>query len=840
MDDEFDDDNIDWAAIDLPDAPINSQNATASHHVQQIGHATVNCSYSAHTNAGSTSSSANPSTQSLQQQIAHLQNLLASKSSRISELESTVASTAETHRAELEAHNRIHLVEEELRRAKREADQYKSQWVRAKKQLDNKGDTSRSITPSNVDHFHNHFGEDNIDGGKEIGNKKMKGVKRKSEENEYDKGQDEEKNKSSVVSALVTPRVVQGHDSISIRLAKHLLLLDEMGRYALGSLISNNGKEVNSSIETNKVSVTHHSTAPPDEPQYPNIAPQRTDDKVVHDTKSFVNSILCHMIADPVSTIDHHLPTVMSVSELTHVLLEKFNTLFHDCTDTNRQSSMDIDISVNQKQNNLTVYSWRAVLYLLHVLHDILSLSAKARDDLRWWFYHARQSIDSGDFEMNTTQRKADCQDHPRIDGLPSKAKHTPNIDRNEALWNSSCRSNSNEGYSWDSSTMTLPCNLFYSLLVKLMKGPQARNGPKRCTQLAQIKAIELVSCLMSDASPYNHVESSTRNKTPYLWKFWFDSLFPSYSTSLASGISDTVDFFTLWEKSSHQKNFLGSGRRYYTQLNPSYVKNEAQPAKQSGGKQSSKVDKAKSNPLSMEKQDSDCLITDIKCKSLQLLIHFISSSSSVHQTVYQAYTSSKSKADVSLSKRVLYVILDELDETIVPTLTSRRSTQPLDSLGYCINLCQSCVHFLLVMSRSDAGIHLLRIKTKLDVDAGEVSRWSLSGIGCVTAVLEGVLSQMTWCQEQPTAAIANVNCFSMLKMITEQCIQFYKNILSFVHNQDSERSKSKTSFLAMVSERRSVFISCCRRINDMQTFSEEAKQEARLLMEEVLLDEEE
>ena len=581
MDDEFDDD-IDWAAVDLPDAPIvNSHNTTASHHVQQTGHATVNNSYNAHTNAGSAISSANPPTQSLQQQIAHLQNLLESKSSRISELESAVASTAETRRAELEARNRIHLVEEELRRAKREADQYKSQWVRAKKQIENRGDTSsRSITPSNVDHFHNHFGEDRIDNGKEIGDKKMKGVKRKSEEHDVDKGQDEEKDKSSVLNALVTPQVMQKHDSVSVCLAKHVSLLDEMGRYALDSLRSNNGKEANSSTESNKVNVTQHpaatATTPTDEPQCQNIIPQSTEDKVEHETKSFVNSILCHMIAGPASNADHHLPIVMSVSGLIHVLLEKFNTLFHDCSNTNRQESrVDINMSVNQKQDNDTVHSWRAILYLLHVLHDILSLSAKGRDDLRLRFYNALQSVDSGDLEMNTAEKKADRRVHPLIDGLPSlKTEYTPNTDRKETLWNSSCRFNANEGYSWDSSTMTLSCNLFYTLLVKLMMGLQAIDEDKRFAQLAQIKAIELVSCLMSDAPPYNHFESTKRNKTPYhLWKFWFDSLFPTYSNSSAS---DAVDFFTPWEKCNHQNNLLVSGRRYYTQLNRSRVKNEA------------------------------------------------------------------------------------------------------------------------------------------------------------------------------------------------------------------------------------------------------------------------
>ena len=747
----------------------------------------------------------------------------------------------------------MHLMEEELRRVKREADQYKGQWVRVKKRVAELeqgaqakvGGGNRAITP-NVDHFHHHFG----DGKEKYGDddkmeveERGKGVKRKSEEHGNDPRPDEKQEKAVVSWGGIAPQVLR-HDSVRERVAKHLLLRDEAGSYSWNSIIKKSEKEYDTTDS-------------------------RTVDQVEHETKQFVKSILCHMATDPISTQNND-SRAMSVSGLLRVLLERFNTLFYaadtttsleklDATEMdvdqpeNERKSHDLVINVlsNRKQVNHATQSSRAVLYLLHIMHDVLNLSAIARDDLRWWFYKARQSEDTeGDASVETVDKYPENRGHPRIEGLPSNINLTHIKNHwSEALWSTSCRPIA-EGDGWDASTMTSQCNVFFEILVGLMKGTQPIksqgafvNENNKILEFAQIKSIEFVSCLMSDAAPYNHFEPNAKHKTPYIWKFWFDSLFPSYSSSgTISDSSTSGDFFSIWEKGggSQRENFLGQGRRYNTQLIMRAAESEDVPTKQSGGKQSSRVDKSKSiGTAPASQRDADGLVVDIKCKSLQLITHFITSSTSLHQSMYNVHKQPNSAAkEVSLAKRVIFAVLDDLDELAIPLLLSSHDFKenPTD-FSHILELCHSCVMFLLVLSQTDAGIYLFRIQTKLDLEVGDVSRWSSSAIGCVTALLDALLLRMDkFVENQSEGSAAHYT--SPIKSIVEKCMLFYKNLLLFVHNQSHARSKSKaTSMLALVAEQRNVFVSCCHKVIALQGLSEDIKYEARLLLEEVMLD---
>ncbi|KAL3765785.1 hypothetical protein ACHAWO_011732 [Cyclotella atomus] len=850
-DDEFDDDGIDWAAVELPPPNNNApnHNNAASHNQPQTGqhHAVYNTANSNVVYSASTQppidSSAN---HTLQQQIADLQNLLASKDSRINELQATNdKAAAAAHNSEQEARNKIHLIEEELRRAKREADQYKGQWVRVKKrvaELEQQGgdDGMRAITPSNADHFHNHFKED---GKSDVKMDAIEGVKRKSGENEFDLGQKNDEKKSTTVQHLlhVTPPVAR-HESVRERIAKHLMLLDEMGCYSL------NDVEVGQTADAQAESDASSNKLEPSD-QSNSVSCKHSQDQLEQETKSFVKSILCHMVTDPsasdMSRIQHSMP----VSGLVRILLERFNTLFYDCSCQKKSTDMDVDhiddrvkdgaltltITFNGKRVNHAAKSWRAVLYLLDVIHDTLNLSAKARDNLRWWFYQARQTDDSEDVEMSHHDATADSKAHTRIEGLPLNTSLTSNSDRIEAPWNDNCRSSSNEDNGWNATTMHLACNKFYEILVGLMNGVPSISKDNKILQHAQIKSIEIVSCLMSDAAPYDHDELNSRNKTPYLWKFWFDSLFPLYSTTEAQSDSfGMVDFFSIWEKDccSYRKNLLGSGRRSYTQLIT--VKTEAVPTKHT--KQSSRGDKAKSATVSAQTKDFERLAMNVKCKSLQMLCHFISSSSSLHQNIFQVRNQAKSAVEgVSLAKRILFAVLDELDEFAIPFLSSRITDKDQHDLDHCLDTCVAAMMFLLVLSRSDAGVHLLRVQTKLDFDIGGIYRWSSSAIGCVTAMMDGILL----CIEDGKESSAHANLFALLNAIVQQCILFYKNVLSFVHNQSNDRPKAKaTSFKAIIADHQgTTFVSCCHRIVEQKVLSDELKYEARVLLEEFVLD---
>jgi hypothetical protein len=865
-DNEFDDDDIDWAAVDLPpalssslmtnhNATANNNNASHSH----VGHqyANVNATASAAMNTNT-----NTANESLQMQIAHLQNLLQSKSQRISELEAFVAtsnteSSLAAQRAQQEANNRIHLIEEELRRVKREADQYKGQWVRVKKRVTEleAGDTGRAITP-NVDHFHNHFGDGKDNAMKEEGVLRA-GVKRKSEGRELERR--EEKTESHVPAVVVVSPEISNYDSVTGRVAKHLLLMDEMGSYSLDGIcnhdmIHNVEKCQLASASTDKVEKgkRHEPGAPSESSAVSKSLTRVVEDQLEKEAKAFVKSILCHMVAEPRSTEATNAPHAMSVSGLLRVLLVRFNTLFRDADNSRKESNeMDIDepmdkhqdivslVHLHGRQVHQAVHSWRAALYLLRIIHDILNLSPKAREDLRWWFYQARQSCDSfDDVDTDASLKCTYSQAHSRIEGLPStKNQCSCNRDRMEVLWDVYCCPNRMEENEWDASTMKISCNQFYHYLVGMMKGPRQQssimNKDHEMAQYAQLKATEFVFCLMSDAAPYDHVDLASRSKTPYLWKFWFDSLFPSYSTSgVPSDSPDTGDFFSIWEMGGGSHRMLGSGRRYYTQLLASPVESEALSARQTGAKHSAKLDKIKSTPMPILQQESDLITMGIKSKSLQLMAHFISSSSSLHQSVYQVHTSTAE--GVSLAKRVLFAVLDELDEVILPFISfDNTQDQYLRIFVCCLELCHSCVMFLLVLSRSDAGIHLLRIQAKLDFDIGDITRWSSSAIGCVTAVLDAILHHMSVENDKPTVTTT----IPLMKAITEQCVLFYKNLLSFVHSSDRPKSKA-TSLMALVAERHNVFVSCCHRLiaTKHHLLSEELKYETRLLLEEVLL----
>ncbi|KAL3796985.1 hypothetical protein HJC23_000738 [Cyclotella cryptica] len=904
-DDEFEDDNIDWTAVDLPSASgsiVGRQQQMRGGLENNVhnarNHAGNNSTGSGSTAAISATNRAQTTTphseenqDSLRLQIKLLQDQLEAKDDQIFELEATAAtsaveSSALVQRAEEDARHRIHLIEEELRRVKREADQYKGQWVRVKKRVvelevvrgggnaADEFDSSRAITPSNADHhFHNHFQEDFAMVDRE--KPKSPGVKRKFHSDQDDENSHQKKESASFIASIP---VSHKYDSVRQRIIKHLLLCHEMGCYSmeknLKHLSAVNG-QINTASQFESAGNCERKDArsQPDEVETQGViscSAQALAIQVERETVSFVKSILCHMMLCDSTLANDYTPNVhgvMSVSGLARVLMERFNSLFVDyCADRQEQESME---TVNQsctKQDqdvvlvlysdraaqtkvNYTTHSWRAVLYLLLVLQDILLLSGKTRDDLRWWFYQSRQcdgsrsSTDGNDTPVNDIRQES--QVNTRIEGLPplNPKRDLYSSDRKEALWSFGCGPVANKDDAWDASTMALPCNTFYEIIVGLMKGhiyPSQGNrftsdAAKEVAQYAQIKSIDFVSRLMSDAAPYDQADLNWTSKTPHLWNFWFDSLFPTYSSKsgLSLDSSDVVDFFSLWEKSgdNHRGKWIGSGRRYHTQLPSSTAE-----CKLIGEKQPSKSDKSKIITISLELTDLDLMVIDTKCRSLQLISQIILSSSSIHQRIYTVPS--------SLAKRVLFGVLDEVDEFIIPCIRSRSTpNQHVIDLGHCLELCYSCVSFLLVLSISDAGLHLLRIQTRLDFQVGGRSRWSSSAIACLTAILNAALLYLDECEDEDTTAVMNASHAPQLKRIVEQCILFFKNILAFVHGQQLGGVGFETqalSFVSLVAEEYNIFLSCCHRVIALKMFPDQLKYETRLFLEEVLLDDEE
>ncbi len=723
--------------------------------------------------------------------------------------------------------------------------------------------------------------------------------------------------KYQMVPSVVTPK----HDSLRQRLANHLLLRDEMGCFSIelddATSLFNFAEEegttkgAKSQSKTTSQKVSKQTTQSVD--LTPNNRSSQVELEIEQEMRAYVKSILYQMIDAPAAS--ESSAQSMSISGLAHVLLVKLNSLFVENTTTNHDA-MEVDgggdvtvvrnnvqqlmilvLKANElpqttgKSSNtvtLTTNSWRAVFYLLNVLNDILVLSETARSDLRWWLYQARQSGSSSTIndvsggEAKTSDSN-ELKSHPRIEGLSAMKLRQcwwEESDHKEATWTGNCQTDY-VGDGWEPLTMSQPCNTFFELLVGLMKRNIVESSPattcsytelispleatKYLTQHVQMKTIDLVSVLMSDATPYNHAESNCGSKTPYLWKFWFNSLFPLYSATSNEAPVHSLeyalgDFLSLWEQKGgySRSRLLGTGRRHFTQLLGNTVGGDAVSSKhgeRGGSSIHGKHDKSKLGALSKEQRRYEQLSVDIKCRILQLVTHLMLSSSSVRQSMHHSVKNGDTEG-VTLAKRALAVVLDEVDEVIVPFLSISSSDQQVLGIHRCLRLCHSSVQFLVALSRSDEGLQLLRLQTRLEMQLAGRSRWSSSAISCVTLALDGVLSRALQRENNETDMIQDSNLIPLLNSNVKQCILFFKRILSFVHSQHqlvSGHSKTTTTFLALISEQREVFLSCCQRILAIGSspptvtdapkilrVGEELMYETRMLLEEVLIDDDE
>jgi len=815
-------------------------------------------------------------------------------------------------------------------------------------QLHNNDDNSRKVTPSISNDQHDHIMLENTGNDVSFDNNnnnntalsQSSGSKRKMQLSN-DVGQYQH----NVVVAGNSDSVGSGGDSLKQRLAKHLLNREEMGCYSLPlptdhSTDKSSVGDVSSSSMVVEVGDKASENNDKDSGDTSlslqlltkvNKTLQKQDVSISNETQTFVKSILYQMVDAP----EHNILTTgtssqddnLSVSGLMNVLLLRFNSLFHRLSTNKKEgcATLDGDGDHIMTENNqskqfdhqrmvlklledsssssseegqvvvtYTTSSWRAVLYLLRVLHDILVLSGNARDDLRWWFYQARQQSSSpGDGSSGGREGRSNSPSsehggrdkdgtvsHPRIEGL-NVIKQSNICDRKEVLWTKSCQSSSSgqqQQQSWDAMTMTNPCNQFFDLLVGLMKGniseqdaagtaaeqtPTVATNPEQTlVQSVQLKAIDLVLALMSDAPSYDHTKDCHGNKTPYLWKFWFDSLLPSPAGSTSSDdVSSIGDFLYSWEKSdSTCSNIMlgGSGRKHSTRLlvddTPIITIQQGSSSKpkekKKDDKKKSKEDKKKLlQPVSIPKPQSQLSIV-IKGRIIQLLSHFIKSSSSIGQTLYEIVDE---ETNTSLAKRILAAILDYTEEHIVPALSSSStSSASQDMADEYLQLCSICMNFLLILSKSNEGIRLLRLQMRLESEQDMPSRWSQSAVGVVTSILDGTLSYGIRVEEDEntTSKSTSSRLSRTMNKVATQCVTLFKTLLRFVEQQrEASSSPKSTTFLAITSEHRTIFQSVCQRIlshspstlfgpPSLLHFSEELKLDVRDLLEEIVVDE--
>ena len=606
------------------------------------------------------------------------------------------------------------------------------------------------------------------------------------------------------------------------------------------------------------------------------------DHRIEKELRAFVKSILYQMAEFPEGGLDRVSANGnLSISGLLHVLLVKFISLF-SLVDTHNDSTAPVDevgcypginsnlpsVRVNKfEQQSLvllayiregsgsklvthTTISWRAVVYLLSVIHDMLLLSTKLREDLRWWLYQSRQSgevfertdgdpLNSSRAEIPSPTKAEEPPSCPRIEGLlPIKrVDRCSNANWQAALFITDYKSRSyQQSNDWDPISANEQYNIFFELIVGLMKG-NVRNHSKYdhlgskssnleydkniLAEIVQLKAIELVSTVMSDADPDDHGRDDRGCKTHSLWNLWFDALLPSLMQ--ASDAHSIGDFFSPWEKSNPYCASFGNGRKHSTQLLKGYPcgidsqktgdveKNGHTENRSSHSKSASKTSRIELPMFKESVEVQGHLRIRIKGRILRLITHAALCSRSVQNCLYQSSCREKKS---SLAKRVLAAVLDCIEEYIVPFLSSGSSSDVyhVHDTEQCLRLCFCCIQFLTIMSGTHEGVRLLRIQMRLESGEGEPSRWSQSAIGCITTVLGCTLDFVQRIEKKFGTSYFHSRYFAgELNAVVGACINFFNSILFLEH--ENAFSSTSISLMALVSEHSTMFESCCRRI---------------------------
>ena len=832
--------------------------------------------------------------EALRNQIQHLQNELLSKDEKINDLQNTAATTQieSSHRikaAEEEAQRKIHLVQEELRRVKMEADKYKGSWVRSKKRVtelesnqsagNNNGTTrttnrvshdnnnknletnavnlsafgfptdieTRRVTPSNLfgnNHSENHAGHEcapttnnntTMAAGHQIYETNtttaiVSGSKRKMMEQPLLAGGADLTTalpRSLISQTMFQYESLTKHDTVVQRLARHLIMRDEMGCYSL------------TPMELSLFDVTSENDG-----VKPNNDIMQQSLAKGEETRSYIRSIL-HQIIDTdgvASDLSGSGGKQISSSGLFFILLARLNSTFSNIQKVDDDNNHSMEDNPTIACGSVPSIS---VLHILRVMCDILLLSAKTRDDLRFWLYQSQQPLGSAheqkSFGVGSSSSFSSV--HSRIEGLSSNQIKHVSSDSKEALWTSNCRATLVErGNEWDPMTMSQPCSAFFGILVALMKGSAYCSNPFDLESKGTMKlmlreqATRLVLTLMSDA-PHYRVESV--GKTPYLWKYWFDSLFQTSTLNEVDAENMTgqvEDFFSLWEVSNRR----GSGRKCCIQpISQEVPKSNKQKRSNTNGTIHSYKRDATSE------QDEN-LSVKVKCGIIQLLSLFVVSSSSVHEAIYEP----TGPQSLPLARRVLAAILDEVDDCIIPSISPYTKVQTQVALNY-LQLCLSCNEFILALARSNEGIHMLRYQMRIESGTDEQISWSYSAISCMALILNSVLSCAISMEREEITPKWPADLTPYLNRIAEQCITFFKTLQSFARNQKRNSSKSKSpTFASLISEQHLVLLSCFQKLSTREQeadaesgtcllwIRDELKYDVQVMIEEALYDE--
>lgn len=801
------------------------------------------------------------STAELRRQIQELQSQLDSKDDQIFELEATAAtSKAEsshlTKKAEAAAQNRVHLVEEELRRSRTEALKFKNNWLKQRKRVLELEKNKQDVTNQNLDTNNSLPGRDegkvsswgippDVRVSPNLGASASKKNEPMLEEagggGEYEVGSSSNlsgiKRKTGQEPAFVEPTAFTACEksrpleTIHQRTARHILSQIEVASYRLSNEFDI-PKEDESEIGSAEEELKDENARLKRVLRHEQMKSLRSDVQRGGEIEQSVQSLLYLMSEAPSSSGS------MSTSGLVYTLIQKLNSLFWSSSMDKYQTDDDGDQVMQSETDRLSLslmvsskalpmrqrrsesayvsysnISWRGALFIMHVMHDVLLLSGSARESLRWWLYHSHQSSEGVGSDCRQVEPPAQVESS-RITGLPSGfLARRSRRDRNEVLWSSTCRS-THQTVGWDPTTMTQPCNTFFELLVSLMRGNFASLDDTLIVERAllrslQLKSVELMMVLLRDAPPFDQTGANQGNGTPYLWKYIFESLITTDATSS----NQIGDLFSVWEESDNSfDHILGNGRKHGTRLLSEATNNKDPSEKQhscSRGIKLSHQSNDSSEPIKnvVNQNQSERIVLEVKTRVIELLGHFIERSSSVQQRVYEVVDGERSP---HVSKRLLAAVLDDFDERIIPLLSSECTTSDCIDVERHLYLCTSCIDFILVLLDSDEGTRLVRMQMRLETTDDDWSQWSQSSIGCMTRLLNQALIYGECLVGSHSTVDPGI--LSQMNAIVDKSVRFFNAMLSIVHKKQRGSSRV-SSFLALISENRDLFVSCCHRI---------------------------
>eukprot|EP00978_Attheya_sp_CCMP212_P017290 scaffold46035_cov54-Attheya_sp.AAC.2 len=556
---------------------------------------------------------------------------------------------------------------------------------------------------------------------------------------------------------------------------------------------------------------------------------------------------------------------------------------------------------------------------VLRIVRELLTLSWEARQRTRRWIQQSHHGIHhqhhprhdgptdtaTRSCSMTTTRRihlgknmgggGGGANDHihtaleARLERAATQLRDTVLPSSHSTPSMSHYSRNKRRRMEWESIDRTDTCQWFVLHLTTLMKGtPQpdtilSTAGAKErrlANSKLQMEAIQLFLVLMSDAPP-NNEDDSGENNNNNPWTLWFQKLVSvpcndhgtKHKTDFLSFLEDNLDISAASEVVDSS---IYSRQRYIRKaLERTWSHMSDDNADPVGDTESSKkmpdkeVHQQQQTPSSkmgatddshtdwnVEDQEQQRIVCwNVKSLIFQTLTRFLLSSKAIRQTLFQEYPSDP-QVPMTLARRILAAVLDNLQDDILPQLRSldnneRTSDDRHDAI---LDMCMSLMRLFFILAQQTKGIVLLQTKMAIGggVDQNDEDGQSSmmlhapSGVTLLIDLLKIAVDRSASCSsssdQQPSSKAwsALVNHVVALFHLMLVDIQRMRHAIETGKQTASTHNPSVTTLLSITLDRREMFLTCCHLILQGANIDNETKWYARMLLDEISYDEEE